>query len=186
MPRLFALYDYFRDGTLDGGSVSVGGTFEETSPRVCCTRIRTEPSRREDDLVARGLYSGGGCRDGRDRLRRPRSALARPGRDRAGGRRADRQRGGAAENRLHRRAQPGRPVRDRGRLVVRAHDRRRHRLRARRLRPAHQHARARPLRGRRARLPRRRAARRARPLRQAGRRRLPRRRRPGGRRPFKR
>jgi len=55
-----ALYDYFSDGTLDGGSVSVGGTFEETGPSVCCTKISSSASKGEDDLVAKGLYSAAG------------------------------------------------------------------------------------------------------------------------------
>lgn len=64
LAALFALgallYDYFSDGTLDGGSVSVGGTFEETDPSVsCCTSVSTSASG-SDDYIARGLYSAAG------------------------------------------------------------------------------------------------------------------------------
>lgn len=54
------LYDYFSDGDLDGGSISVSGTFEETDPSVsCCTSVDTAASD-EDDWIARGLYGAVG------------------------------------------------------------------------------------------------------------------------------
>lgn len=54
------LYDYFSDGTLDGGMVSVSGTFDETVPSVsCCTDVTTSAID-PDDLIARGLYSSVG------------------------------------------------------------------------------------------------------------------------------
>jgi hypothetical protein len=54
------LYDYFSDGDLDGGSVSVSGTFEETDPSVsCCTKVSTSATA-ADDSVARGLYAAAG------------------------------------------------------------------------------------------------------------------------------
>ncbi len=54
------LYDYFSDGDLDGGSVSVSGTFDETDPSVsCCTDVSTSATD-EDDWVARGLYGAVG------------------------------------------------------------------------------------------------------------------------------
>lgn len=54
------LYDYFSDGDLDGGSVSVGGTFDETVPSVsCCTKLETSASD-SDDLIAKGLYGAAG------------------------------------------------------------------------------------------------------------------------------
>jgi hypothetical protein len=54
------LYDYFSDGELDGGMVSVSGTFEETDPSVsCCTDISTSASD-EEDWLERGLYSAVG------------------------------------------------------------------------------------------------------------------------------
>ncbi len=56
-----ALYDYFSDGTLDGGSVSVGGTFEETGPSVCCTKVSTSASKDEKDYLAKGLYGAAGA-----------------------------------------------------------------------------------------------------------------------------
>lgn len=64
LAALFALgallYDYFADGELNGGSVSVSGTFEETDPSVsCCTSVSTSASG-SDDWVARGLYSAAG------------------------------------------------------------------------------------------------------------------------------
>lgn len=56
-----ALYDYFSDGTLDGGSVSVGTTAERVdNRRICCTRISTSPAAHDDDLVSKGLYSAAG------------------------------------------------------------------------------------------------------------------------------
>jgi hypothetical protein len=55
-----ALYDYFSDGTLDGGSLSVKGTFEETGPSVCCTSVSTSASSGEDDIIAKGLYGAAG------------------------------------------------------------------------------------------------------------------------------
>jgi hypothetical protein len=64
LAALFALgallYDYFSDGSLDGGMVSVSGTFEETDPSVsCCTSVTTSASS-TDDWVERGLYSAAG------------------------------------------------------------------------------------------------------------------------------
>jgi hypothetical protein len=64
LAALFALggllYDYFSDGDLDGGSVSVGGTFEETNPSVsCCTSVTTSAAD-SDDWIARGLYTAAG------------------------------------------------------------------------------------------------------------------------------
>ncbi len=53
------LYDYFSDGDLDGGMVSVSGTFEETDPSVCCTDVSTSATDTED-WIARGLYSAVG------------------------------------------------------------------------------------------------------------------------------
>jgi hypothetical protein len=54
------LYDYFSDGTLDGGMVSVSGTFDETEPSVsCCTDVSTS-AEDPDDLIARGLYASVG------------------------------------------------------------------------------------------------------------------------------
>jgi hypothetical protein len=54
------LYDYFSDGTLKGGMVSVSGTFDETDPSVnCCTDITTSAID-PDDLIAQGLYSSVG------------------------------------------------------------------------------------------------------------------------------
>ena len=54
------LYDYFSDGDLDGGMVSVSGTFEETDPSVsCCTDVSTSATDSED-WVARGLYGAVG------------------------------------------------------------------------------------------------------------------------------
>lgn len=64
LAALFALgallYDYFSDGDLDGGSVSVSGTFEETDPSVCCVSVSTSASD-SDDWIARGLYSAAGA-----------------------------------------------------------------------------------------------------------------------------
>lgn len=65
LAALFALgallYDYFSDGTLDGGTVSVKGTFEETDPSVsCCTSVSTS-SASTDDWLERGLYSAAGA-----------------------------------------------------------------------------------------------------------------------------
>jgi hypothetical protein len=55
------LYDYFSDGTLDGGTVSVKGTFEETDPSVsCCTSVSTSATQ-TDDWLERGLYSAAGA-----------------------------------------------------------------------------------------------------------------------------
>ncbi len=55
------LYDYFSDGDLDGGMVSVSGTFEETDPSVsCCTSVSTSASD-TGDWVARGLYGAVGA-----------------------------------------------------------------------------------------------------------------------------
>lgn len=54
------LYDYFSDGTLDGGVVSVSGTFDETEPSVdCCTSVSTSASS-SDDWFERGLYMAAG------------------------------------------------------------------------------------------------------------------------------
>lgn len=54
------LYDYFSDGSLDGGMVTVSGTFEETDPSVsCCTDIDTSATDTED-WIGRGLYSSVG------------------------------------------------------------------------------------------------------------------------------
>jgi len=54
------LYDYFSDGTLDGGMVSVSGTFEETDPSVsCCTDVSTSATDTED-WIGRGLYASVG------------------------------------------------------------------------------------------------------------------------------
>jgi hypothetical protein len=51
------LSDYFSDGTLDGGMVSVSGTFDGTDPSVsCCTDVTTSAID-PDDLIAQGLYS---------------------------------------------------------------------------------------------------------------------------------
>lgn len=65
LAALFALgallYDYFSDGDLDGGMVSVSGTFEETDPSVsCCTSVSTSATK-TDDWVERGLYSAAGA-----------------------------------------------------------------------------------------------------------------------------
>ena len=64
LAALFALgallYDYFSDGELNGGSVSVSGTFEETDPSVCCTSVSTSANG-TDDWVSRGLYSAAGA-----------------------------------------------------------------------------------------------------------------------------
>jgi hypothetical protein len=50
------LSDYFSDDTLDGGMVSVSGTFDETDPSVgCCTDVTTSAID-PDDLIAQGLY----------------------------------------------------------------------------------------------------------------------------------
>ncbi len=55
------LYDYFSDGDLDGGSVSVSGTFEETDPSVsCCSSVSTSATD-SDDLIAKGLYGAAGA-----------------------------------------------------------------------------------------------------------------------------
>lgn len=55
------LYDYFSDGDLDGGSVSVSGTFDETDPSIsCCSSVSTSASD-SDDWVARGLYGAAGA-----------------------------------------------------------------------------------------------------------------------------
>jgi hypothetical protein len=64
LAALFALgallYDYFSDGTLDGGMVSVRGTFEETDPSVsCCTSVSTSATT-TDDWLERGLYAAAG------------------------------------------------------------------------------------------------------------------------------
>ncbi|WP_061297970.1 hypothetical protein [Herbidospora cretacea] len=58
-----ALYDYFSDGTLDGGLVSVSGTFQETDPSVkCCTKVETKPATgTTQDHVAKGLYGAAGA-----------------------------------------------------------------------------------------------------------------------------
>ncbi|MDM0116734.1 hypothetical protein QTI66_31860 [Variovorax sp. J22R133] len=54
------LWDYFSDGELDGGFVSVSGTFEETDPSVaCCTDISTSATD-TDDWIERGLYAAVG------------------------------------------------------------------------------------------------------------------------------
>lgn len=54
------LYDYFSDEDLDGGMVSVSGTFEETDPSVsCCTDISVSATD-EEDWIARGLYGAAG------------------------------------------------------------------------------------------------------------------------------
>lgn len=54
------LYDYFSDGDLDGGSVSVSGTFDETDQSVtCCSSVSTSAAD-SDDWIARGLYGGAG------------------------------------------------------------------------------------------------------------------------------
>lgn len=54
------LYDYFSDGSLDGGMVSVSGTFEETEPSVsCCTSVSSS-SASTDDWIERGLYAAAG------------------------------------------------------------------------------------------------------------------------------
>jgi hypothetical protein len=54
------LYDYYSDGELDGGMVSVSGTFDETEPSVeCCTDVSTSATDTED-WVARGLYASVG------------------------------------------------------------------------------------------------------------------------------
>jgi hypothetical protein len=54
------LYDYFSDGDLDGGMVSVSGTFDETDPSVsCCTDVTTSATDSEDWL-GRGLYASVG------------------------------------------------------------------------------------------------------------------------------
>ena len=55
------LYDYFSDGELNGGMVSVSGTFEETDPSVCCTDVSTSASAAdEEDWLGRGLYAAAG------------------------------------------------------------------------------------------------------------------------------
>jgi len=54
------LYDYFNDGELDGGFVSVKGTFEETDPSVCCPSVTTTATN-IDDWIERGLYSAAGA-----------------------------------------------------------------------------------------------------------------------------
>lgn len=54
------LYDYFSDGELDGGVVSVKGTFEETTPSVCCPSVTTSATN-TDDWFERGLYSAVGA-----------------------------------------------------------------------------------------------------------------------------
>lgn len=57
-------YDYFSDGTLDGGSVSVGATARRVDQdRRCCTKggsVSTRAAEHEDDLVSKGLYSAAG------------------------------------------------------------------------------------------------------------------------------
>jgi hypothetical protein len=58
-----AFYDYFSDGTLDGGSVSVGLTARRVDGRRCCTKgvgVSSSAAEHEDDLVAKGLYSAAG------------------------------------------------------------------------------------------------------------------------------
>lgn len=59
------LYDYFSDGELDGGVVSVSGTFDETEPSIdacpspdLCVDIDAESD--EGDWVVRGLYGAAG------------------------------------------------------------------------------------------------------------------------------
>jgi hypothetical protein len=63
LAALFALgallYDYFSDGSLDGGTVSVSGTFEETEPSVCCSSVSTSAAS-SDDWLERGLYAAAG------------------------------------------------------------------------------------------------------------------------------
>jgi hypothetical protein len=55
------LYDYFSDGELNGGMVSVSGTFEETDPSVCCTDVSTSATATdEEDWLGRGLYAAAG------------------------------------------------------------------------------------------------------------------------------
>lgn len=55
------LYDYFSDSDLDGGMVSVSGTFEETDPSVsCCTSVSSSATD-TGDWVARGLYAAAGA-----------------------------------------------------------------------------------------------------------------------------
>lgn len=55
------LYDYFSDGELNGGMVSVSGTFEETDPSVCCTDVSTSGTANdEEDWLGRGLYAAAG------------------------------------------------------------------------------------------------------------------------------
>ena len=55
------LYDYFDDGDLDGGFVSVSGTFEETDPSAsCCTSVSTSASE-EGDWLERSLYTSAGA-----------------------------------------------------------------------------------------------------------------------------
>ncbi|MBM7865297.1 hypothetical protein GTO89_00745 [Heliobacterium gestii] len=53
------LYDYFSDGELNGGYVSVSGTFEETKPSVCCPKVETS-AQATPDWFGKGLYSAAG------------------------------------------------------------------------------------------------------------------------------
>jgi hypothetical protein len=54
------LWDYFSDGQLDGGVVSVGGTFDETEPSVsCCSSVST--SAKTEDTYLSWLYSAAGA-----------------------------------------------------------------------------------------------------------------------------
>jgi len=49
------LWDYFSDGELDGGVVSVGGTFDETDPSIdCCTSVQVES--KGETAAVRALY----------------------------------------------------------------------------------------------------------------------------------
>jgi hypothetical protein len=53
------LYDYFSDGELDGGVVSVSGTFDETEPSIsCCRDIDVESD--SGDWVVRSMYGAAG------------------------------------------------------------------------------------------------------------------------------
>jgi len=55
------LYDYFSDGELNGGMVSVSGTFDETDPSVCCSDVSTSATAKdEEDWLGRGLYAAAG------------------------------------------------------------------------------------------------------------------------------
>lgn len=56
------LYDYFSDGDLDGGTISVGGTFDEVDGSIsCCDSVTTAVNPNEEgDWLLRGLYAAAG------------------------------------------------------------------------------------------------------------------------------